>query len=84
MAWNFLDSFRTSPLHGGGESWIAFPQYFKNSGYDTRGSGKTYHEGNPQPVHNFDINLSHLSSLPPTPSQCRVAWSNARLLDVSC
>lgn len=53
MAWNFRDSFRTSPIAGGGESWIALPEYFKNAGFDTRGSGKTYHEGSPSPA--FDI-----------------------------
>jgi hypothetical protein len=33
MAWNFKDSFRTSPVNGGGESWIALPEYFKLHGY---------------------------------------------------
>ena len=41
-SWNFLDSFREV-----GPEWIAFPEYFKNNGYITLGTGKTYHPGLP-------------------------------------
>lgn len=48
LTFNFKDSFRGAP---NGTSWIAFPQYFKDHGYNTTGCGKTYHSGHPP---NFD------------------------------
>ena len=52
LTFNFRDNFRTSPMRGGGTSRTALPEYFKNAGYDTRGSGKTYH-GNSPPNHDM-------------------------------
>lgn len=44
-----MNSFRQAP--GGGADWISFPQYFKQHGYVTLGTGKTFHPGLPP---NFD------------------------------
>ena len=45
--WNFQDHFRqpTSAPGGGagGEDWVTMPEYFKNNGFLTLGSGKLYH-----------------------------------------
>jgi len=45
--WNFHDHFRqpTTAAGGGagGENWVALPEYFKNAGFLTLGSGKLYH-----------------------------------------
>jgi len=41
-SWNFIDHFREV-----GPDWVAFPEYFKNNGYLTLGTGKTYHPGLP-------------------------------------
>jgi hypothetical protein len=49
-SWNFLDSFREV-----GPDWVAFPQFFKDHGYTTLGTGKTYHPGIPP---NYDEPLS--------------------------
>ena len=46
LSWNFLDSFREV-----GPDWISFPQYFKENGYVTLATGKTFHPGIPP---NFD------------------------------
>jgi len=40
--WNFLTDFRKT-----NKDWVAFPQYFKEHGYETTGMGKLYHPGHP-------------------------------------
>jgi len=42
LSWNFLDSFREV-----GPNWITLPQFFKNHGYVTLATGKTFHPGLP-------------------------------------
>eukprot|EP01052_Picozoa_sp_SAG31_P006797 SAG31_NODE_317_length_17813_cov_5.788585_4_plen_468_part_00 len=37
-SWNFKNSFRDP---GAGPNWVSFPQYFKENGYTTLGTGKT-------------------------------------------
>ena len=48
-SWNFQNDFRQVD---GGQDWISFPQYFKENGYTTLGSGKTFHPGIPP---NWDL-----------------------------
>ena len=43
---NFLTDFREQ--HG--NSWVAMPQFFKNSGYFTSAAGKLYHDGMDDPL----------------------------------
>jgi len=38
--WEFVDHFREE---GVGKDWVSMPQYFKQFGYLTLGSGKLYH-----------------------------------------
>lgn len=38
--WNFIDNFREE---GVGADWVSFPQYFKEHGYTTLATGKTFH-----------------------------------------
>ena len=51
--WNFLDSFRqkdvhsTNPTPNVGAEWVALPQFFRQQGYWTVGSGKLYHPNLP-------------------------------------
>jgi hypothetical protein len=51
--WNFVDSFRQKDVHSGhptpnvGAHWVALPQFFKEHGYWTVGSGKLYHPNLP-------------------------------------
>ena len=47
-AWNFIDAFRGTP-GSPGENWTSLPQAFKNAGYLSYGTGKTYHDGPPLP-----------------------------------
>jgi len=42
--WNFQDHFREV---GVGDKWQSMPEYFKNHGHLTAGSGKLYHPGVP-------------------------------------
>lgn len=51
-SWNFKNSFRDA---GAGPKWKSFPQYFKENGYTTLGTGKTFHPNLPL---NFDLPLS--------------------------
>ena len=43
-AWNFIDHFREPST---GLDWASLPQYLKNAGYWTVGSGKLFHPGLP-------------------------------------
>ena len=50
--WNFLDSFRQKDVHSNpspniGATWVALPEFFKNHGWWTVGSGKLYHPNLP-------------------------------------
>ena len=55
LTYNFKDSFRAAPAerNGGhaGNTWLSYPEYFKQHSYNTTGCGKTYHSGHPK---NFD------------------------------
>ena len=44
--WNFIDDFRDPSV--GGTSIVTLPEYFKDHGYSTSGSGKVFHPGKPQ------------------------------------
>ena len=44
-----------------GPNWISLPEHFKNNGYTTLGSGKTYHPGHPP---NWDEPLSWSQDIP--------------------
>lgn len=50
LSWNFIDHFREV-----GPDWITFPQWFKEHGYVTLATGKTFHPGLPP---NWDEPLS--------------------------
>ena len=50
LTWNFIDSFRSAP-GGNTSAWEALPEFFRNRGYYTAGSGKIYHPNHPP---NFD------------------------------
>lgn len=41
-AWNFINHFREA-----GPDWVSFPQYFKERGYTTLATGKTFHPNLP-------------------------------------
>jgi iduronate 2-sulfatase len=44
--WNFIDDFRDPSV--GGDSTVSLPQFFKQHGYYTAGSGKIFHPGKPK------------------------------------
>ena len=45
-----------------GPDWVSFPQFFKEAGYTTLGTGKTFHPGSPP---NFDLPKSWSNVLKP-------------------
>ena len=45
-----------------GPDWVSFPQFFKEAGYTTLGTGKTFHPGSPP---NFDMPKSWSNVLKP-------------------
>ena len=59
LAGNFIDNFREQ---GVGDQWVTLPQYFKEAGYTTLGTGKVYHPGSPP---NFDMPKSWSNILLP-------------------
>ena len=53
--WNFINHFRESGI---GEDWVALPQFFREHGYLSYGSGKLYHPAKP-PRNDFGLSWTH-------------------------
>eukprot|EP00005_Dracoamoeba_jomungandri_P000435 CAMPEP_0174251456 /NCGR_PEP_ID=MMETSP0439-20130205/1270_1 /TAXON_ID=0 /ORGANISM="Stereomyxa ramosa, Strain Chinc5" /LENGTH=492 /DNA_ID=CAMNT_0015331779 /DNA_START=35 /DNA_END=1513 /DNA_ORIENTATION=+ len=77
-AWNFVNYFREKGI---GQDWVSFPQYFKESGYETISLGKVFHPKLP-PHQDYPKSWTEIPYLPSKP-QCPNATMSCEFDDES-